>query len=496
MSAYMRLPFCLLIVSVLCGPASSQHRWPQFRGPNSRGVAVGSAPIQFGPKQNLRWVRDVPSGHSSPCIWDDRIFLTAFDPTNQQLFVVGMKRDSGEVAWQTPVDAETIESVHRISSPATATPTTDGQRVYAYFGSVGLLALSAEDGQPQWQVPLPTPKLRFGSGTSPVVAGELVLLNREGRGDAFLLALDRNTGDEVWRQGHSGFLSGRSEGYATPVVHNDVVVMHRCVGVFAYRLSDGKSIWSARADSEAAATPVVTDQHVYVCTWTNAGEPDLRAEAPKFKDLLADYDKDKDRRLSKQEFPSDLAVTKRPELKQGAGGEILYMMFFDQLDLNKDSKLSALEWRVINFLMSRSMSSEHGVFAIRRGGKGNVSKSHLAWKISKAVPEVPSPLLYQGLLYVVKNGGIVTCADPESGQVKYRSRLGAPGGYYASPVAADGRIYFASDSGVVTVIAAGEELKVLSRNPLDERIMATPAIVDDTLYVRTDSKLYAFGEHK
>ncbi len=494
MAAHMRFPFCLLVLSLLWGSASSQHQWPQFRGPNASGLADGSAPIHFGPKQNLRWVCDLPSGHGSPCIWDDRIFLTAFDAEHQQLSVICVNRKSSEVVWRTPIHADEIESVHRISSPATATPATDGRQVYVYFGSVGLLALSAEDGQQNWKVPLSLPQSRFGSGTSPVLAGELVLLNREHRNSSFLLAVNRDTGEEVWRREHSSLLPTRSQGYATPVVHGDVVVMHRCVGVFAYRLSDGKQIWNARADSEAAATPVVTDQHVYVCTWTNAGEADLRAEVPKFKDLLAEYDNDKDKRLSRKEFPSDLAVTKRPELAQGEGGEIRYKMFFDQLDLNRDKKLSSFEWRVINFLMSSSMSSEHGVFAIRRGGKGNVTKSHLAWKISKAVPEVPSPLIYQGLLYFVKNGGIVSCVDPESGQLKYRGRLGAPGGYYASPVAADGRIYFASDRGVMTVIAVGDELNVLARNRLDGPVMATPAIVDNTLYVRTDAKLYAFAE--
>ena len=145
----------------------------------------------------------------------------------------------------------------------------------------------------------------------------------------------------------------------------------------------------------------------------------------------------------------------------------------------------------IEFVQGPMMQS--GVLAVRVGGKGDVTKSHVAWAESRGVPEVPSPLLYKDRLYLVKSGGTVISREAATGKTVFQGRLGAPGGYYASPVAADGRIYAASDQGTVVVFEAKDTLEVLARNELAEPIMATPAIVDGKLYVRTLSHLYAFG---
>jgi outer membrane protein assembly factor BamB len=134
------------------------------------------------------------------------------------------------------------------------------------------------------------------------------------------------------------------------------------------------------------------------------------------------------------------------------------------------------------------------VSAIRPGGKGDVSLTHIAWSERKGVPGVPSPLYYKGRLYSFLNGGIVFCRDAKTGQLVYSGRVGALGDYYSSPVAADDKIYVASMEGVVTVLDGGGELKILARNELDEPVLATPAIVDGKIYVRTPNHLYAFGE--
>lgn len=133
------------------------------------------------------------------------------------------------------------------------------------------------------------------------------------------------------------------------------------------------------------------------------------------------------------------------------------------------------------------------VMSVRLDGEGDVTKTHIGWRETKGVPEVPSPLCYDNRLYLVKNGGILSCRDAETGRLVYQQRLGAGGGYYASPIAGDGKVYTASDRGVITVIKAGDRFQVLARNDLDEPIMATPAIADGKLYVRTEQHLYAFG---
>ena len=131
--------------------------------------------------------------------------------------------------------------------------------------------------------------------------------------------------------------------------------------------------------------------------------------------------------------------------------------------------------------------------AVRPGSKGEVSQANIAWSERKGVPGVPSPLYYNGRLYTFQNGGIVFCRVAKTGELVYSGRLGALGYYYSSPVAADNKVYIASAEGVVVVLDAGEKLKILATNKLDGAILATPALVDGKIYVRTESHLYAFG---
>jgi outer membrane protein assembly factor BamB len=132
-------------------------------------------------------------------------------------------------------------------------------------------------------------------------------------------------------------------------------------------------------------------------------------------------------------------------------------------------------------------------FAVRTGGSGNAT-NNIVWSEARGVPEVPSPLLYRGLLYYIKNGGLLTCRDPRTGKSLYDERVGAEGGYFASPVVADGRIYIASDRGVISILKAGSVFAKLSRTELEEPILATPAMVGNRLYVRSARHLWAFGE--
>ncbi|MBM3839914.1 MAG: hypothetical protein FJ398_18480, partial [Verrucomicrobia bacterium] len=149
------------------------------------------------------------------------------------------------------------------------------------------------------------------------------------------------------------------------------------------------------------------------------------------------------------------------------------------------------EWRISEEIFAKA---ENAVFAVRPGGRGDITESHLAWKQTRGLPYVPSPLFYEGRVYVIKNGGMASCYEARTGRVLYQEeRLGALGDYYASPVAADGKIYYASQQGVVTVVKAGDTFHVLARNDLEEQIMATPAIVDGNIYLRTANYLSAFG---
>jgi len=149
------------------------------------------------------------------------------------------------------------------------------------------------------------------------------------------------------------------------------------------------------------------------------------------------------------------------------------------------------EWEDLIALMSKT---ESAMLAIRPGGQGDLTQSNIVWKEKRGLPEVPSPLYYQGRIYLVKDGGVASCLDAKTGKLHYRERIGAGGFYYSSPVAGDGKIYACSQKGVVVVFKAGDKLEVLSKNDFGEAILATPAVVDGRVYVRTEGSLYAFGE--
>jgi hypothetical protein len=209
--------------------------------------------------------------------------------------------------------------------------------------------------------------------------------------------------------------------------------------------------------------------------------------------MVKQYDKNGDMQISRSEFPDDLMAARRPELGNVEGGQIYIKPYFQMADSNMDDSIDETEWKEVVGLVS-TFSKDHGLTAIKLGGNGDVTARHVLWQEKINVPEVPSPLYYDGRVYMIKNGGIVSCMDADSGKLLYRERLGAAGPYYSSPITAHGRIYIASGKGIVTVFAAGDTLKVLARNDLEEQVFATPAIVDNKLYVRTVEHMYAFGE--
>ena len=174
---------------------------PRPERQRDRGGAL-SLPIEFGPSKNLAWRTPLSGGHSSPAIWGNRIYLTAADTAAKKLEVIALDRSTGGIAWRQAVPATEFERIHPVGSLATATPAVDGQRVYAYFGSYGLVAYDL-NGKVAWEAPMPVLQAPFGSGTSPVVAGELVILNRQEPKEPFLIALDRSTGKTVWKHQYS-----------------------------------------------------------------------------------------------------------------------------------------------------------------------------------------------------------------------------------------------------------------------------------------------------
>jgi outer membrane protein assembly factor BamB len=365
--------------------------------------------------------------------------------------------------------------VHRIGSPASPTPATDGERVFVYFGSYGLISYDFAGGE-RWRKPLPIPMIEFGTGTSPLLAGELIVLLCDQDLDSFLLAVDRRTGKTVWKTERPEFRRGFSSPYLWRHDGIEEVVVTGTVWLKSYDLKDGHERWKMRGLARVAnASPTSGDGLLFASSWNIGADGRDRLSLPQWTTFAEEHDKDKNGKLSKAEFPAGLLLDR-----------------FTQIDLDKDGFVTLEEWRISEEIFARA---ENAVFAVRPGGHGDITETHLAWKQTRGLPYVPSPLFYAGRVYVVKNGGMASCYEAKTGRVLYQEeRLGALGDYYSSPVAADGKVYFASHQGIVTVIKTGDNFEVLSRNELEDQIMATPAIVDGMIYVRTAGYLFAFGQ--
>jgi outer membrane protein assembly factor BamB len=494
--------FAVLMTAAWAAPRDTtaddaRARWPQFRGPGGAGVADGAqpVPVEFGPSQNVLWKTALPAGHSSPVVWGDRIFVTGFLETEKRLETLCLDRSSGRILWRQAVSTESIEKVHEINNPAATTPVTDGETVFVYFGSYGLVAYDFE-GRERWTMPLPMARTHRdqGSGTSPILAGDRLLLDVHLGKDSYLLAVHTRDGKAAWKAPKPEF----NGGWASPVVWKegqDTLVGVLNPGRFtAHRLDDGEvRWWLTDLPRQTCATPVAGEGLLYLSASGTQGEADNVTLPPSFDEIIR-YDQNQDGRIATDEVPETLLLTDR-RASDGAGNMPLRqaLKFFSE---GKSASFDRAAWdqsvqALTEFVKGPYMQSR--VLAVRTGGGGDVTTSHVEWSDSRGVPEVPSPLLYRGRLYQVKNGGIALCRDAKSGAKVFEGRLGAPGGYYASPVAANGRVYVASDAGVVVVFEAQDTLQVLARNDLGEPILATPAVADGALYVRTTSHLYAFA---
>jgi outer membrane protein assembly factor BamB len=462
--------FLLLLAAVASG---AEAHWPQFRGPGGSGVCPdGDFPTHFGPDSNVVWKAPLPPGHSSPCIWGNRIFLTGFE--NNKLLTLCLDRAEGRLLWRREIEPNKLERGASLSSPATATAVTDGSRVCVYFGAFGLAAYDFS-GAELWRKPLPTPITQHGAGTSPVLAGDRVLLNSDQDAGSYLLAVDSRTGAALWKTDRSAFRRGFSTPLLWPEHTPEEIVVAGTLRLVSYGLEDGAERWSITGlPNEMVSSPVTGGGLIYVAGWTHGSGV---ARMPEFDALLAQGDQNKDGKLSQSEAPSGPA-------KQ----------HFTYIDADKDGIVSRSEYDSMAAIFN---SAQNNCLAIRPEGRGNVTGSHVVWRQTRGLPYVPSPLFYDGRLYLVKNGGLASCFSAATGRVLYlEERLGALGDYYSSPVAAGGKICVISQPGVAVVFRAGDTLEVLGRNPLNEQVLASPAIVEGRFYARTKSQLYAFGVEK
>lgn len=488
---------CLLCLRLPAGSAEEAAlQWPQFRGPGGQGIASGQAklPAEFGTSKNILWKTPVILGHSSPCVWGNRLFLTGADAKERKLVTVCLDRADGRIIWQKSVTVNKLEALHQLNSPASSSPATDGRRVYVYFGSYGLLAYDL-GGNELWKKPLSATPSWFGSGTSPVVVGDRVLLNCGTEGNFSLLALDPASGEALWeKERPQGSATGQ---WSTPMVRQTAdgtqeVFVAGGMRSSAYSLEDGTERWAiSDLPATSLSTAVVGDGLIFFSLTNPFGEPDNILQLPGFDEALAKYDSNADGKIAADEIPADLMLFVRGRadtigdwspLQGAVGGH----------DAHQDGSLNKDEWQALVRQQSDMAASADVVaVAVRPGGAVNDRTGEVVWKQTTAVPEVPSLLYYNHRIYLVSEKGILTCRDATSGKERYKQRLGIEGTCYASPVVGDDKIYVASDGGTIVVFRPGDQYQLCATNAFDEGILATPALVDGTIYVRTRGHLYA-----
>ena len=467
------LPLSLVALALIIVTASSinaqqlTNEWPQFRGPNGTGVAEGSSlPAKFSAKENVVWKTSIPFARSSPVVTADRVFLTASE--GDKLLTLALDRKTGKVMWRSEVARARHMPIYKANDAASPSPVSDGKNVFAFFGELGLISYGP-DGKERWRVPLGPFNSFYGMGGSPVISGNTVVMVCDHRDGSFIVAVDARSGKTLWKTNRSNF-----EGYSTPAIYKPAtgpaqVIVLGSNSVDAYSLDKGERLWwVSKVGAYPKGVPVIGTDIVYVL-----GEGGDQPFFPPFEESLKQYDKDKDQKIHIDEMKTT------PD----------YAEHFGWLDANRDGYVERAEYDFVR----NSTTVGHGLTAVRPG-QGDVTNSNVVWRLQKGYPNIPAPLIYRGVMYLMKEGGIVSTLDPASGQVLKQGRTpDALEEYYASPVAADGKVYVVSASGKVTVLKADAQWEILATNDLGEEVWATPAIAGNNLFIRTRTALYSFG---
>jgi len=451
--------------------------WPQFRGPNASGRPNVDDPLprEIGPNRNVVWSTPLPGGHSSPVVVGDRIFLTA--EHDKHLVTLALDRATGKILWEQDAQNQRLEEIHHIGSHAQPTPAADSERVVSFFGSAGLFCYD-HCGKPLWKLPLGPFKNNYGAGSSPILVGNLAILNQDHDLDSFLLAVDKKTGKVAWKADRSEF----PRGFSTPIVWNNEgrneIVVAGGLRVCGYSPENGRELWTVHGSARTCSmTPVVgSDGTLFVTEWTPGGDENDRIVAEPFADMIARYDANKNNQIERDEIPPGPLSSR-----------------FDQIDRDKNGHITVREYEWARNIFN---SAQNSTLAITPGARGDATGSHVRWRFSKNLPYIPSPVFDKGRLYMVKNGGIVSCVDATSGKLLKQTRALGSHDYYSSPVIGDGKLLIVDVSGIVTIFSATPELKVISTADLEEPVFATPALVDGRIYLRTSKRLYCFGDSR
>lgn len=469
--------------------------WPQFRGPNCTGISTGTAPlpVEFSPTKNLKWSVDVGEGVGGAVVADGRVFVNGMTgPETVSLFAFDAA--TGKPLWRRDWETGPLPEIHKTNSQASSTPAADADRVYFYFTTLGLLAVDAKTGEDAWKQELPTPffVFKWGPGMSPVLYDDMVLFVQDDDLFPAMYAFDRATGELRWKDDRLDMAVNYSHPVICTVDGRDDIVVGGTGMLIGYDPQTGNRRWHARVLlRNIKTTPVCLDGTIYVSIQSGGIA----------NQWLVSVDQattgNSDGKLDREEVQAFVGEFPVPEA--------FYEKTFGRGDLNKDGFLEGKELDVAflhpdNFAgasfeeLGESAADEY-VMAVRGGGEGDVTDSHLLWKHrTKYTDHIVSPYVSDGRMLLVKGGGIGTAFETEEGtSLGGPRRIGNGGEYFASPVSGDGKIYVAGENGNIVVMEDADGFETLAVNDVGDSVISTPAIADGALFVRTRYKLMAFA---
>lgn len=445
--------------------------WAQFRGGNATGVSSSKGlPAEFSSEKNIAWKARVGDGVGSAIIKDGIVYASGM-AGDSKAAMHAFDAATGAPKWRTEFETGTLPRITPPNSHAAATPATDGERVYIHFSTIGLLAFDCATGKEAWRYSMPRPAylMDWGAASSPIVHDGMVIFCQDDDLTPFLVAVDAKTGKEKWKTQRKDMLAG----YAVPVICLGDIVVAGSGKMKGYDPATGAEKWTCNTLLRTImTTPVVQDGIIYIAVQSYGDSTRTLKHA-----LLEWLDTNQDKILARDETPKEFHER------------------FDTSDKNKNGLIDPDEIDTAFQSPDNMAAGGNIIQAIKGGGSGDVTKTHLLWNVDAKTPSnIASPLLYNGRLYLVKSGGMSSCYDAKDGKTLWdRSRLGNFGDYFASPVAADGKVYFAGKNGFIVVLEDGPQMKVLGKHDLGEEIIATPSIADGRMVVRTRENLFCIA---
>lgn len=483
---------CLMTALLLIAFASETtvraDDWPQFRGPNCSGISKETAPlpVEFSDTENVQWSAEIGDGIGCPVVAAGRLFVTGMTG-DETVSLFAFDAKTGKKLWQRDWPTGPLPEIHKTNSHASTTPAADADRVYFYFSTLGLMAVDARSGADVWRQELPPPffVFKWGPGMSPVLYGDLVLFCQDDDLYPAFYAFEKATGKLRWKDDRIDMAVNYSHPVICTAGGRDDIVVAGTGKLIGYDPDTGRRRWYAKTLlRNIKTTPVVVDGVIYISLQSGGIANQWLASVDR-----ADTG-NSDGKLSKDEVEAFVGAPVP---------EAFFNKTFGRGDLNKNGVLEGAELDVA-FLHPDNMAgarfsaenaAEEFILAVRGGGEGDVTESHVLWKHpTKHTDHIVSPLVLDGRMLLVKEGGISTTFETSEGRaLRGPKRIGNGGSYFASPVYGDGKIYVASENGSVVVLNNGPNFEQLARNDVGDSVVATPAIADGSLFIRTRSKI-------